>query len=94
MLILSGKDRTKKSKVIKAFPRENRIIVEGVNIKKKHQRPKKAGQKGERIEIAAPFPMSTVKLICPKCGKPTRVGYTRKGEKRYRRCMKCKGEFE
>lgn len=94
VLILSGKDRTKRGKVIGAFPRVSGVVVEGVNMRKKHQRPKRAGQKGERIEIPHPLHVSNVKLICPKCGKPSRVGYKREGEKRYRRCIKCKGFFQ
>ncbi len=94
VLIISGKDRTKKGKVIKAFPQEEKIIVEGINMRKKHQRPKKAGQKGERIEMPVPLYVYNVKLMCPKCGKQTRVGYQREGKKRYRRCLKCNEHFE
>jgi len=75
VLIISGKDRGKKGKVIKALPKENKIVVEGVNLRKKHTRPRRQGEKGQIVEIAAPFDVSNVKLICPKCKKPTRVGY-------------------
>lgn len=94
VLIISGKDRTKKSKVVNVFPRQRRIIVEGVNIRKKHTRPKRAGQKGERIEMPAPIHVSNVKLVCSKCGKPTRVVYKMEGKKKYRVCKKCNGGFD
>lgn len=92
VLIISGKDRGKKGKVINVFPKENRIVVEGTNLKKKHARPKKQGEKGQIVEIAAPFDVSNVKLICPKCKKPTRVGYKVAEKNKYRICKKCQQE--
>ncbi|RLC38557.1 MAG: 50S ribosomal protein L24 [Candidatus Nealsonbacteria bacterium] len=75
VLIIKGKDRGKKGKVLRGFPKKNQVLVEGVNIKKKHRRPRREGEKGEIVEVPAPIDVSKVKLICPKCGKPTRVGY-------------------
>ncbi len=62
VIIISGKDKGKTGKVLKAFPKENMILVEGINIKKKHQRPSKQGQKGQVIERAVPINVSNVKL--------------------------------
>lgn len=96
ILIISGKDRAKKGKVIEVLPKENRIVVEGINIVKKHVRPKRAGEKGQRVEVPRPLDLSNVKLVCPKCKKPTRVGYKLviKGkEKKQRICKKCKQEI-
>ncbi len=93
VLIIRGKDKGKKSKVLRGFPEESKILVENVNMKKKHHRPKKEGEKGQVIEIAAPIPVSNVKLICPKCGKPTKAGYGKSGEKKHRLCKKCNQEI-
>jgi large subunit ribosomal protein L24 len=93
VLIISGKDRTKKGKVSEVLPRENRIIVEGINIVKKHVRPKRAGEKGQRVEVSRPLDVSNVKLICFKCKKPTRVGYKMIGNKKHRICKKCGQEI-
>ncbi len=90
VLVLVGKDRGKTGKVLAAIPAKNRVLVEGRNIVKKHVRPKKAGEKGQRVEVPAPMPVSRVMVICPSCGKATRVGIQRKrGEQRQRICKKC-----
>jgi large subunit ribosomal protein L24 len=90
VLVISGKDRQRQGKVIKALPKEGKIVVEGINIKKKHIRPRREGQKGQIVELPAPLDVSNVKLLCPKCKKPTRIGYKiARGEKR-RICKKCK----
>lgn len=88
--ILSGKDRGKKSKVIRVLPREFKIVAENVNLKKRHRRSRRKDRKGEVVLIPAPFSVSAVQLICPACGKPTRIGY-RFGEenKKVRVCKKC-----
>lgn len=94
VLILLGKDRGKTGKVSKVFPKKKRVIVEGTNLVKKHIRPKKQRQKGEIVEIPASFNISNAKLICPKCNKPTRVGYKTRDNKKHRVCRKCKEEIE
>ena len=93
VLIISGKDRGRKGKVFRVFPRKEKIMVEGINIKKKHIRPKKAGQKGQIIKLSAPLPVSNVKLLCLKCNKPTRVGYKIIDKKKIRICKKCNKEI-
>lgn len=99
VLIISGKDRGKTGKVERVFPagkddnkrKIDKIIVEGINIIKKHVRPKREGQKGERIEISALFPASRAMIVCPECKKATRIGYkTSKDGKKQRICKKCK----
>ena len=93
VLIIAGKDRGKKGKVLDVFPEEARVVVEGVNIRKKHVKPKKSGEKGQIAEIPATIAISNVKIICSKCGKPTRIGYKVVGDKKYRLCKKCNKEI-
>jgi len=92
-LIISGKDKGRKGKVIEALPKDGRVVVEGLNIRKKHMRPKKSGEKGQIIEMPSPLDVSDLKIICPKCGKPARIGYKIEGKKKYRICKKCKQEI-
>jgi large subunit ribosomal protein L24 len=73
--ILCGKYRGKTGKVLKVFPKENRVIVEGVNIIKRHTKPSQKSQQGGIIEKEAPVDASNVMVIDPKTGEPTRVGY-------------------
>ena len=89
VLIISGKYRGRKGKILKAFPKKDKILIQGVNLRKKHQKPKKTGDKGEIIEIPAPIHISNVKIICPKCKKATRIGYRIEGGEKYRICKKC-----
>lgn len=88
--IISGNDRGKTGKVLGVFPQEERIVVEGVNVKKKHVRPRKQGQKGELVKIPLPFPVSRAMLMCGVCGRPTRPRMM-PGEtaKKQRVCRKC-----
>jgi large subunit ribosomal protein L24 len=93
VLIIAGDDRLKKGKVIKVLAKEGKILVEGVNIQKKHRRPQKEGQKGQIIEKPGPIDVSNVKLICPKCKKATKIGYPQelktKQKSKVRICKKC-----
>jgi large subunit ribosomal protein L24 len=93
VLVISGKWRGKTGKVLKAFPKDFKVLVEGVNIVKKHQRPRRAGEKGEIVEIPKPIPVSKVKLICPHCKKATRVGYKIEEDKKFRICKKCNSKI-
>ena len=93
ILIISGKDRGKQGKVLSAFPDESKLLLEGLNLRKKHAKPKKQGEKGQVIEVPASLSVSNVKLICPKCGKPARVGYKIIEKKKYRICKKCEQEI-
>ena len=90
--ILLGKDKNRKGKIQKIYTSKDKILVEGLNIYKKHVKPKGEGQKGGIVEISRPILASKTALICPACAKPTRVGYSiAKNSKKQRICKKCKG---
>ena len=91
--ILAGKDKGKSGPVAKVLPSINKVIVEGVNVYTKHQRRRKQGEKGVKVQFAAPIGTSKLMVICPRCGKPTRVGSVPQGEIKMRQCKKCKGTF-
>lgn len=93
IIVRSGADKGKTGKVVRAFPKEGRVIIEGINMKKKHQRARRAGAKGQIIEFAAPLRVSTIALIDPKSGKATRVGFTKKGDKKIRIAKKSGAEI-
>ena len=93
VLVTSGDERLKKGKVLKVLPKEGKVLVEGVNFVKKHVRPKRAGEKGQIVQIAKPISTSKVKLICPKCNAASRVGCSVSGEKKARVCKKCGQEI-
>ncbi len=93
ILIITGKDKGKKGKVLKSLPKENKIIVEGLNIAKKHARPKKQGEKGQIIEVPRPINVSNIKLICPRCGQAARIGYRITEGGKNRMCKKCGSEI-
>lgn len=73
--VLSGKDRGKTGKVLAVIPKEQKVIVEGVNVVTKHVKPRSAAQPGGIIHQEAPISSSNVMLVCPKTKKPTKVGY-------------------
>ncbi|WP_209280771.1 50S ribosomal protein L24 [Paenibacillus athensensis] len=75
VFVITGKDKGKKGRVIAAYPRENRVLVEGVNMVKKHAKPSQQNPQGGILNQEAPIHVSNVMLIDPKSGKPTRVGY-------------------
>ncbi len=88
--ILRGKDRGKQGKVISVLPRDGRLVVEGANMLTRHAKPKRRGEKGQRVEVAAPLAVSNVAIVCSKCSKATRVGYDREESgKKFRICKKC-----
>lgn len=93
ILVTAGKDKGKKSKVLRVLPVKQKIVAEGVNIAKKHTRPKKQGEKGQRIEVPMPLHISNVALLCPKCEKVTRVGYKLTDKNKFRVCKKCNQEI-
>lgn len=93
VLVVSGNARGTKGKVLKVFPKDERIIVEGINFIKRHTKPSQKNQQGGIIEKEASIHVSNVMVICNKCGEPTRVGrkILQDGEKetRARMCRKC-----
>jgi large subunit ribosomal protein L24 len=88
VIVISGKDRGKKGKVLRVDPKKNRVIVEGLNMVKRHQRPQQTGTTGQQtggvIEKEGPIHQSNVMLVDPKDGKPTRVGIEIEDGKRFR----------
>lgn len=93
VLIITGKDKGKKSKVISVLPELERIVVENANLVKKHRRARRQNEKGQVVEIAKPMHVSNVKLICPKCGQPSRLGYKITEAGKFRICKKCQQEI-
>ena len=93
ILVISGKYRNKKGGVLRVFPKKRKIVVERVNLVKRHQKAKRTGEKGQVVEVPLPINVSNVKLICPKCGKATRVGRKIINNKKYRVCKKCGREI-
>jgi large subunit ribosomal protein L24 len=88
--ILSGKDRGKTGTILRSLPETESIAVEGINLFKKHSRPKKQGEKGQTVVVARPFKASRAMLICASCKMPTRVGFRIEGARKVRYCKKCK----
>lgn len=84
VIVIAGKDKGKKGTVTRAIPQEQRIVIEGVNMRKRHQKPQGAGQKGQIIEIATPIHISNAMIVDPKSGKPTRIGMKMEGGKKVR----------
>ncbi|GAV23833.1 50S ribosomal protein L24 [Carboxydothermus pertinax] len=90
VLVIAGKDNGKKGKIVQVIPAENRVIVEGVNIVKRHTRPNQKLPQGGIVEKEAPIHVSNVMVVCPSCGKPTRVGKKFLADgKKIRICKKC-----
>lgn len=87
--IIKGKDRGKTGSVLKVLPKENKVIVNGLNLFKKRVKPKRAGEKGETVFVPRPLPVSNVMLVCKDCKKSTRVGWRVEGESKVRYCKKC-----
>ena len=92
VVVLSGKDKGKQGKVLVAEPKAGKVIVEGVNVATKHKKPTKQGEDGGIIKVETPIYASKVQLVCPKCGKTTRVGHKITDGKKIRICKKCGAE--
>lgn len=92
VLITSGKDKGRTAKILKSLIKQKQILVEGINLKKKHIKPKKEGEKGQVVSLPLPLDISNVKFLCPKCGKATRLGYKITGDRKFRVCKKCNSE--
>ncbi len=91
--LIAGKDRGKRGKVLRVFPAEKKVVVEGLNASKKHARSKRQGEKGQRVDIFSPVHVSNVMLVCSRCGKPARVGFRIKEKNKFRICKKCENEL-
>ncbi len=92
-IVISGRDKGKKGKVIQTYPQKNRLAIENVNLRKKSVRAKKSGEKGQIVEFPASFNASNVMFFCPKCLKSTKIGYQKKDNKKNRFCKKCEKEI-
>jgi large subunit ribosomal protein L24 len=94
VLVRKGRERGKTGKILQTFPRRGLVVVEGLNMRKRHIRPQKQGEKGQVVDFSAPIVAANVALICPKCEAPTRIGSkqvtppTGKTQK-LRVCKKC-----
>lgn len=93
VVVISGKYKGKTGKVLKSYPKIQSILVENVNLVKKHQKPGRGREKGEIIQLPKPIHVSKVKLICPSCKKATRVGYSFENGEKLRICKKCKSKI-
>ncbi len=94
VVVLNGKNRGKQGKVMQVAPVEGKVIVEGVNVVTKHVKPRKMGEAGGLVKAESALYADKVQLICPKCGKATRVGHTGAGKDKKRVCKKCGAQFE
>jgi large subunit ribosomal protein L24 len=90
VMVMTGKDKGKTGKVQRVFPKEQKVIVEGVNIVKRHVRPSPRVRQGGILTMEAPIPWSKVRLVCPHCQRPVRVGFRiLEGGEKERVCKKC-----
>ncbi len=89
VMVLQGKDKGKKAEVVRAIPDRQKVILEGVNVAKRHAKPTRATQQGGVIDKFMPVHISTVALICKSCDRPTRVGYKVEDGEKIRICKKC-----
>lgn len=90
VMVIAGKEKGKKGRVLAVYPKKGRIIVEKLNIIKRHQRPTQKQKQGGIIEKEGPIHISNVMLLCGRCDKPTRVSYSiLEGGKKIRMCKKC-----
>lgn len=89
VVITAGKDRGKSGKILQVLRKDGAVVVQSLNMRKVHMRPRKQGEKGQIISKEAPLDVSNVMLVCPKCSKPTRVGYQISKDVKSRICKKC-----
>jgi large subunit ribosomal protein L24 len=90
VVVLQGKDKGKRAEVVRAIPERERVILEGVNVAKRHAKPTRATQQGGIIDKFMPVHVSTVALVCKACNQPTRIGYRYEGDgEKVRVCRKC-----
>jgi large subunit ribosomal protein L24 len=90
--VLRGKDRGKTGKVLRVFPSKDKVLVENINLVKRHKKSRRAGEQSERITVSMPINVANVQFICPKCSKPTRLGKKIVDKKNVRVCKKCEAE--
>ncbi|HSX15048.1 MAG TPA: 50S ribosomal protein L24 [Candidatus Saccharimonadales bacterium] len=88
IMVLAGKDKGKTGEITRVLPANHQIVVEGINIVKRHTKPSNKNPRGGILEITRPMPDGKVALVCPSCKKPTRIGYSL-GKTKERICKKC-----
>ena len=93
VVVLSGKDKGTKGKVLVAMPAENKVVVENVNVATCHTKPRRQGETGGIVKKETPIRTCKVALFCEKCGKGVRVGHKVEGDKKIRICRKCGAEI-
>lgn len=91
--VMSGTERGKQAKILHVHQASGRVSLENVFTLKKHRRPRKQGEKGEIVTMARFISAAKLQLICPRCKKPTRVGFSVQDGKKRRVCRKCKGDI-
>ena len=87
--VLSGNDKGTTGEVLEVNPKADKIIVKGVNVRKKHVKARKQGEEGGIIAVECEIHASKVNVVCPKCGKATKVGYSVEKDQKVRVCKKC-----
>jgi len=87
--VLSGNDKGKTGEVLEIIPKTSRVIVKGVNIRKKHVKPRKQGEEGGIIPVECSIHSSKVNVVCPKCNKATKIRIEKDGKEKVRICKKC-----
>lgn len=94
VVVIAGKDKGKTGKVLVAMPADNSVVVAGVNMIAKHKKPRSAQDKGGIIKKEGKINASNVQIVCPVCGKATRVAHTIKDDKKIRECKKCGADLD
>lgn len=89
VLVLTGKDAGKTAKVLVALPKDNKVVVDGINVQKKHKKARSAQEVSSIVNQSGPIDASNVLVVCPVCNKATRVAYKMEGDKKVRVCKKC-----
>lgn len=92
--VLSGNDKGKTGEVLEVIQKEDKVVVKGVNVRKKHVKARKQGDESGIIPVECAIPASKVNVVCPKCGKVTKVGYRVDNDKKVRVCKKCGAELK
>ena len=87
--VLAGNDKGKTGEVLEVIPKDSKVVVKCVNVRKKHIKPRKQGEEGGIIPVECAINISKVNVVCPKCGKTTRVEYKIEDDKKVRICKKC-----
>lgn len=87
--VLSGNDKGTKGEVLEVLPKEDKVVVKGVNVRKKHVKARRQGEESGILSVECAIPSSKVNVVCPKCGKDTKVGYSIEKDKKERICKKC-----